>query len=61
MHDGPCVYLHVFVFDLLTCGDAVGDVEMDELRRKIYCCRQPTFQHTHHVMSASKGIFMAKN
>ena len=27
------IYLHVLVFDLLTGGDAVGDVEVDELWR----------------------------
>lgn len=37
-------YLHVLVFDLLTGGDAVGDVQVDELRRQIYSCGQPEDQ-----------------
>lgn len=35
------LYLHVFVFDLLTGGDAVRDVEVDKLRRQIHSCGQP--------------------
>lgn len=30
------VYLHVLVFDLFTRGDAVGDVEVDELWGEVY-------------------------
>lgn len=40
-HCGHCVYLHVLVFDLLTGGDAVGDVQVDELWRKVHSRRQP--------------------
>lgn len=35
------VYLHVLVFDLLTGGNTVGDVQVDELWRQIYSCSQP--------------------
>lgn len=35
------LYLHVFVFDLLAGGDAVGDVQVDELWRQVYSCGQP--------------------
>lgn len=34
------MYLHVLVFDLLTRGDAVGDVEVDELWGEVYSCGQ---------------------
>lgn len=33
-------YLHVLVFDLLTGGDAVGDVEVDELWGQVHSCGQ---------------------
>lgn len=35
------LYLHVFVFDLLAGGDAVGDVQVDELWRQVHSCGQP--------------------
>lgn len=35
------LYLHVFVFDLLTGGDAIGDVKVDELWREVDSCGQP--------------------
>lgn len=41
MRQCPLLYLHVFVFDLLAGGDAVGDVEVDELWRQVYSRGQP--------------------
>lgn len=40
-HERVRLYLHVFVFDLLTGGDAVGDVEVDELWGEVDSCGQP--------------------
>ena len=34
-------YLHVLVLYLFTGGDAVGDVQVDELRREVNCSSQP--------------------
>lgn len=49
----PVLYLHVFVFDLLTGGDAVGDVQVDELRRQVYSRGQPADINRTDVMVCS--------
>lgn len=47
-------YLHVFIFDLLTSGDTIGDVEVDELWWQVHCSGKSGDTFTTQVSNSSK-------